>query len=349
MSTSPIEKVRLGRTGLMVSRIAMGCIPITRRSMDDAVRLLRRARGAGVNFFDTAYVYEDSEDKIGAAFPGAERHQVIIASKAMCDTYEETMRQLETSLRRLGTDYIDLYQWHNPEDLEDFQNRRGPYQAMQDAQKAGKVRHIGLSNHNLARARAAVDTGAFATLQFPLSVLSSSEEIEFSRYCHGRDLGVIAMKAMCGGMLPDGRIPFIFLNQHRHIVPIWGMEKESELEQFLQLAANPEPFTPFMHEEMEALRLELGDEYCRGCGYCMPCPQDIAVSMLMRIDSWIKRNPPGSQFTEERRGQVARIDECTECRACEQRCPYHLDIPAVLKEQKENYERLFAEFARENE
>lgn len=348
MPQTALEKVRLGRTGLMVSRLAMGCLPLQRLDKDGAVRLLRRAFDAGVNFFDTAHVYTDSEEKIGAAFPGSERRKVIIASKALCDTYEETTRQLETSLKRLGTDYIDLYQWHNPEDMTDFQTRRGPYQAILDAQRAGKVRHVGLSSHNIGRARAAVDAGAFATIQYPLSVLSSPEEIAFTEYCRDRDVGVIAMKAMCGGMLPDGRIPFVFLNQHPHIVPIWGIEKESELEQFLTLAANPEPFTHAMREEVEAIRREFGDEFCRGCGYCLPCPASIALPILMRVDCFIKRTPVGSQFTPERRGQIARIADCVECRACVQRCPYHLDIPVILRRQKENYEQLCAQYDGKN-
>ncbi|MCC8190498.1 MAG: aldo/keto reductase, partial [Planctomycetes bacterium] len=224
-----LEKVRLGKTGLMVTRVAMGCIPIQRLDEAGAVALLREAYDSGVNFYDTAHVYTDSEAKVGAAFAGGLRQNVIIATKAMADTYEKTMEQLEESLRRLRTDYIDIYQWYNPADLEDFQNRRGPYQAMLDAQKAGKIRHIGITNHHLDRALTAIRSGAFATLQFPLSLLSSDNELAMTRECVERDIGVIAMKAMCGGMIPDGRLPFIFLNQYQHIVQIWGIYRPEEL------------------------------------------------------------------------------------------------------------------------
>ena len=339
-----LEKVRLGKTGLMVTRIAMGCIPIQRLSEGDAVKLLRLAYDLGVNFYDTAHVYTDSEAKIGAAFPGTERRNVIIATKAMATTYEKTMEQLEESLRRLKTDYIDLYQWHNPDDLDGFQDGRGPYQAMLDAKKAGKVLHVGITNHHLGRANQVIDSGAFETLQFPISVLSSPEEIAMTERCAENDIGVIAMKAMCGGLLDDGRLPFVFLNQYRHIVPIWGIEKESELRQFIDLAANPEPFTEAMREEIERLRAEVGDEFCRGCGYCLPCPSGINLPMLMRISFLINRSGIGSQFTPQRIAEIENIDNCSNCRACVSRCPYHLNAPEQLKWQKSEFERLYQDY-----
>lgn len=340
-----LETVRLGKTELKVTRIAMGCIPIQRLDEAEAVALLRRARDEGVNFFDTAHVYTDSEDKLGKAFPGAARREVVLATKAMADTYEETTRQLETSLRRLGTDYIDIYQWHNAEDIEGFQNRRGPYQAMLDAQKAGKVLHLGFTNHNPGRARAAVESGAFATLQFPMSVLATPEELDVSFLCRDRDMGFIAMKAMCGGLLDDGRLPFAFLNQYPHIVPIWGIEKTAELEQFLGLARNPEPFSDAMRAEVERLRAEYGDAYCRGCGYCLPCPANIDIPTLMRIVLFIKRQALGSQFTPKRRAEMDNIDNCVQCRACADRCPYHLDVPTMLAGQQTEYRRLDAAYS----
>lgn len=335
------EQVRLGRTGLMVGRVAMGCIPIQRLSHSDAVALVRRAFDSGVNFYDTAYVYTDSEAKLGDAFAGGSRQQVVIASKTMSDSYDKTMSQLEESLRRLKTDYIDLYQWHNPEDLAGFLDGRGPLQAMLDAKKAGKVRFLGVTNHHLGRAREAVDSGVFDTVQYPLSVLSSPEEIAFTEYCAGLDIGVIAMKAMCGGMLPDGRLPFVFLNQYRHIVPIWGIEKAEELDQFLELAAHPEPFTEAMRAEADRLRAEYGDEFCRGCGYCLPCPAGINIPLLMRIVCFVNRNREGSQFTEERLEEVRRIGDCVGCGGCATRCPYHLDAPEILKKQQRGYMELY--------
>ena len=338
-----MEMARLGSTGLMVSRIAMGCIPIQRRTMEDAAALIRRAFEAGVNFFDTAHVYGDSEAKLGSALAGVPRDRIILASKAMADSREKCVGQLEESLRRLRTDYIDLYQWHNPSNLDNFREN-SVYRAMQEAKKAGKIRFIGVTNHHLGRARQAVESGGFDTLQFPLSVLSSREEIDMTFRCRDLDVGVIAMKAMCGGMLPDGRLAFAFMNRYPHIVPIWGLEKTEELEQFLALAEKREPFTPAMREEIERLRKELGDEFCRGCGYCLPCPAEIDLPIMMRISYFVKRNVEGSQFNEARLKQVARIDECVNCRSCVQRCPYHLEAPRILRKQQDEFNRLRRKF-----
>lgn len=332
-----LEKVRLGRTGLDVSRVAMGCIPIQRLPLDGAVSLIRKAVDAGVNFFDSAHVYSDSEEKMGAAFAGI-RDKVVIATKTMSDTYEKAMHQIDESLRRLRTDYIDLYQWHNPEDFDAGTFREaGPYRALLDARKAGKIRFIGMTNHNIDRARGAIESGAFDTLQFPLSVLSAEREIEFSLRCAELDVGFIAMKAMAGGMLPDGRLPFIFLNQHRHVVPIWGMEREEELAQFVRLSANPEPFTPAMRAEIDALRADWGDEYCRGCGYCLPCPAEIPIPMAARISLLLGRSVAKMYLSEDWQKNMARIKDCVDCGQCKSRCPYGLDTPNLLKEEARKY------------
>lgn len=335
-----IEQVRLGKTNLMVSRVSMGCIPIQRRTMQDAVELLRHAYDSGVNFYDTAHVYSDSEEKIGAAFSGGLRDKVIIATKAMSTTYQQTTEQLETSLRRLKTDYIDLYQWHNPSSLEDFQRADGPYQAMLDAQKAGKIRHIGITNHHLGRAYQAIESGAFATMQYPLSPLSTREELEMAAVCRDNDMGVIAMKGMCGGLLTDGRLPFAFLSQFPHIVPIWGVERKEELDQFLELSQNPQPFTPAMQAEVDALKAEFGDEFCRGCGYCLPCPVGIPINMANRMTQLIQRSPSAPYFTDEWRALMDKIEDCTRCGACEKKCPYDLKPYETLPEHLAYYRAL---------
>lgn len=343
-----IEKVRLGHTDLMVSRISMGCIPIQLLSESEAVRLLHYTYDSGVNFYDTAHVYTDSEAKIGAAFAGSRRQNIIIASKTMSSTYEKTIEQIDESLRRLKTDYVDIYQWHNPEkELEGFLNQRGPYQAMQDAQKAGKIRHIGITQHSPERAKFAIETGAFETMQFPLSLLSSPEELEIASLASAADMGVIAMKGMCGGLLDDGRLPFIFLNQYRHIVPIWGLKTAEEFNQFLELSKKPEPFSEEMQAEVEKLRAEYGKEFCRCCRYCLPCPEGIAIPLVTRVTTMAKRGAMiHTLFTPEFREMMRKIDDCTNCQTCVSRCPYHLDIPHLLKKQQEAHKKLDAEQSR---
>ena len=344
-----LEKVRLGKTGLMVTRVSMGCIPIQRLSMDEAEKLLLHALDLGVNFFDSAHTYTDSEEKIGRAFTGQMREKIILASKTKSDDYETTIKQIDESLRRFKTDYIDIYQWHNPENMNDFLNAHGPYQALEAARRAGKIRYIGLTNHNLTRTRKAIETDAFDTVQYPLSLLSTAEEIEMTYLARDRDIGVIAMKGMCGGHLDDGRLPFAFLNQYPHIVPIWGVEKIAELEQFINLAACPEPFSEEMRAETEKLRQLHGDEFCRGCGYCLPCPADIPLPMLTRIVLLIKRSVPQAQFTPERLAEIERIDHCQNCGHCIAHCPYHLDVPKILQEQKTAYLELYKKYSKKTE
>jgi aryl-alcohol dehydrogenase-like predicted oxidoreductase len=339
-----LAKVRLGKTNLMVTRLAMGCLPIQRRNMPDAVKLLHAAYEAGVNFYDTAHVYTDSEAKIGEAFAGGRREKVIISSKTMSADYEKTARQIDESLRRLKTDYVDIYQWHNPDNIDGFLEARGPYQAMLDARRAGKIRFVGITNHNLGRAHEAIDSGAFDTMQYPLSVLSSPEEIAMAQKCAEHDMGVIAMKAMCGGLLEDGRLPFAFLRQYPHIVPIWGIQRLEELEQFIGLENNPVPFTEAMRAEAEKIRQTHGDGFCRGCGYCLPCPADIVIPLFMRISFMVNRSGIGSQFHAERLKEAARIDDCLNCRACAARCPYKLNVPEQLKKQQAEFYRLYAEY-----
>ncbi|MDR2947519.1 MAG: aldo/keto reductase [Candidatus Adiutrix sp.] len=331
---------------MMVTRVSMGCIPIQRLSLDGAVELLHRAFDYGINLYDTAHFYTDSEEKLGRAFSGAKRTQIFIATKTMSDSYEKAAAEIDESLRRLKTDYLDILQWHNPYNIDNFLEKRGPYQALLDAQKAGKARFLGFTNHHQGRTHAAIDSGVFDTIQYPASVLSTQEELDISFKCRDLDLGFIAMKGMAGGLLDDGRIPFAFLNQYPHIVPIWGLEKLSELEQFIRLAAAPEPFTEEMKAEAEKLRREYGDGFCRGCGYCQPCPIGLPLHTLMRVVRLIKRAAPAAQFTPERLADIQRIDDCQNCGHCRAHCPYNLDVPRVLKEQQAGYMKLYEEYQR---
>ena len=329
----------------MVSRISMGCIPIQMISETDAVKLLHRAYDYGVNFYDTAHIYTDSEAKLGAAFAGPKRNDTFIATKAQSTTYDQTIEQLNESLRRLKTDYIDLYQWHNPEkNFENFQNDHGPFQAMQDAQKAGKIRFIGLTHHGLQRAHFAIATGLFDTLQFPLSLMSTPEEIAISFRAAELDLGVIAMKGMCGGLLEDGKLAFTFLNQHRHIVPIWGLKKAKELDEFVELSKHPEPFTVEMQKQADRLKQEYGNDFCRCCGYCLPCPQGIPITLATRITTMVKRGAMlNVLFTSDYYDNMKKVDGCTHCGTCSSRCPYHLNVPRLIKEQQAAYMKMYAE------
>ena len=340
-----MRKVRLGRTGIEVNEVAMGCLPIQRVSKDEAVKILHRAYDGGVELFDTAHVYTDSEEKMGAAFTPSMRKNIIITTKAQCMDYKTAMQQLDLSLQRLGTDYIDIYQWHNPSKIDDaLENEDSVYHAMLDAKAQGKIRFIGITNHHLGRATEAAKSGLYDTVQYPFSMLSSEDEVELTRLCKEQDVGFLAMKAMCGGLLEDGTAPFAFMHQFDNVLPLWGVQKVEEMDQFLSLAADPSAFDEEMQKQVELIRAENGNEFCRGCGYCMPCPMGINLPIMMRIEFFIKRNRPEKYLAEPYYSQVQQIDTCIKCGKCMSKCPYQLNIPERIVDQKEAFMELHRQF-----
>ena len=336
------EKVRLGRTEILADKNGFGALPIQRISAEEAGRLLRKAFESGVNFFDTARYYTDSERKIGMAL-GDVRNQIYIASKTMALTGEDLEKDLETSLRELGTDYIDLYQLHNTPFCPKPGGADGLYDALLRAKAAGKIRHIGITNHRLAVAEEAIASGLYETLQFPFSYLSGEAELRLVKLCEEADMGFIAMKGMAGGLLQDGRASYAYLSQYPSVLPIWGVQREDELDQFLSCSVNP----PSMEEEsiqktIEKDRSELLGEFCRGCGYCMPCPVGIKINDCARLSLMIRRAPTAPWLSEEKQADMAKIEECLECGQCSSRCPYGLDTPALLKKNLQDYKEILA-------
>jgi aryl-alcohol dehydrogenase-like predicted oxidoreductase len=330
-----MEKIRLGRTELMVSRSGFGAIPIQRLSFDDAGKLLLQAYGGGINFFDTARAYTDSEEKIGKALSGVRKH-IVIATKSGANTKDEMLNQLETSLRNLKTDYIDIYQFHNPSFIpyEDHEI----YQAALEAKKAGKIRFISITSHQVDRATEMVKTGLFDTMQFPLCSLSDEKDFELAELCRKLDVGVIAMKAMSGGLLTDPTSSFALLRSKGNIVPIWGMQHEWELEQFLKLEENP----PVLNDELKAQiakdKAELSGNFCRACGYCMPaCPAKIEISSAARMSLLLRRMNPAKWLQPESQAMMERVNDCIDCGICKTHCPYGLDTPNLLRREYKLY------------
>lgn len=340
-----MNKVRLGRTGIEVNEVAMGCLPIQRIPKDEAVKILRRAYDGGVELFDTAHVYTDSEEKMGAAFDASMRKNIILTSKAMAKDYKTAMEQIDLSLQRLGTDYIDIYQWHNPADISNaLEDENSVYHALLDAKAQGKIRFIGITNHHLGRATEAAKSGLYDTVQYPFSMLSSEEEIAFTRLCKDLDVGFLAMKAMCGGLLEDGKAPFAFMHQLPNVLPLWGVQKLEEMDQFLALAENPPVFDEQMQAEVKQIQDEYGNEFCRGCGYCMPCPMGINLPTVMRIEFFVKRNRPEKFLASPYYEMVEQVDACIKCGKCMSKCPYHLNIPERIVDQKGAYMELHRQF-----
>lgn len=336
-----METVTLGRTGITVNKNGFGALPIQRIGTDEAVRLVRRAYDAGITFFDTARFYTDSEEKLGAAFDGM-REKVILATKTAAANAEEFWEQLATSLHNLRTDYIDIYQFHNPAFCPKPGDGTGLYEAMLTAKAQGKIRHIGITNHRLAVAEEAIASGLYETLQFPFCYLASEQDIALVEKCREAGMGFIAMKALSGGLITDSAAAYAFAAQYDNVLPIWGIQRERELDEFISYIDNP----PAMTEELKALiahdREELSGDFCRGCGYCMPCPAGIEINNCARMSLLLRRSPSELQLTPEVQEKMKKIENCLHCNQCKSNCPYGLDTPALLAKNYEDYKRVLS-------
>lgn len=341
-----METMRLGRTGIMATRSAFGALPVQRVPMADAKRLLRTAYEKGINFFDTAHSYTDSEEKIGAALSDV-RHHIFIATKSPAKDRKGLLRDLDESLRRMRTDYVDILQLHNPAELPDPDDPESTYQGLLEAQRQGKVRFVGLTNHRLANAKSAVTSGLYDTVQFPLSSLASDEDLTLSPLCREHDVGLIAMKGLSGGLITNAASTFAFLRQFGNILPIWGIQRESELEEFLRFEADPPALDAAMRAVIEKDRKELTGEFCRGCGYCLPCPADIEIPTAARMSLLLRRSPYRPYIQDDFAPKMERIEHCIGCNHCRSHCPYHLDTPNLLKRMLADYRQFRTDHADE--
>ncbi|HWQ59410.1 MAG TPA: aldo/keto reductase [Clostridia bacterium] len=339
-----MRKIRLGCTELMVTEVSFGALPVQRVPREEAVRLIRRAYEGGVNHFDTANGYTDSEEKLGLALSDV-RSEVVLSTKSMAKDKKTAAAHIENSLRMLKTDYIDLFQLHNPKALPDPNDPDTALAAALEAKQKGYVRHIGVTNHRLAIAKEAIACGLYETLQFPFSYLASEEEMELPALCAAADMGFIAMKALAGGLLTNAEACAAFMRSVPSAVPIWGIQRESELLEFLSLAARGElALTPGLQAVIERDRRELAGDFCRGCGYCLPCPAHIDIPMAARMKCLLRRAPMAQFMSAEFRALMHRIDDCTACRACASRCPYGLDTPNLLKEMLRDYDAMYLNY-----
>lgn len=336
-----MEKVRLGKTGITVEKNGFGALPIQRADMETAKRILRKAYENGIEFFDTARFYTDSEEKLGEALRDV-RDKIFLASKTAAMNVEDFWKDLHTTLNNLKTDYLDIYQFHNPSFCPLPGGEDGLYDAMLEAKEKGMVRFIGITNHRLAVAHEAIDSGFYDTLQFPFSYLSGEKELELVRKCKQADMGFIAMKALSGGLITNSAAAGAFMMQYDNVLPIWGIQRERELDEFLAFVKEP----PVMTEEIEALieadKKELQGEFCRGCGYCMPCPAGIEINNCARMSLLLRRSPSAAQLTPEAQAKMKKIEECLHCGKCREKCPYGLDTPALLERNYKDYIEVLA-------
>ena len=283
-----MKQITLGTTGITVPQNAFGALPIQRVSADEAVRLLRRAREGGMRFFDTARAYTDSEEKLGLAF-GGHWDGLYVATKTAAKTPEALRADLETSLRLLQRDYIDIYQFHMAGQCYRPGDGTGMYEAMLEAKAQGKIRHIGITAHKIGVAEDIIASGLYETLQYPFSYLSTPREAALAESCRKANMGLIAMKALAGGLVTNAGAAFAYIAQYDNVLPIWGIQRPEELEQWLGFFRIPASLTPELRSFIEKERGELTGEFCRGCGYCLPCPAGIQINQCARISLMIRR------------------------------------------------------------
>ncbi|MBE7070538.1 MAG: aldo/keto reductase [Ruminococcaceae bacterium] len=331
-----MRTITLGTTGISVPQNAFGALPIQRVSNDEAVKLLRKAYDGGMRFFDTARAYSDSEEKVGLAFDGM-RDKVFISTKTGATTKEKFWEDLETSLRLLKTDYIDIYQLHCA--VKCYVEGDELYECMKEAKKQGKIRHIGITAHKIGVAEDIIKCGLYETLQFPFSYLASDRDIKLVQDCEKAGMGFIAMKGLSGGLLTDSKACMAFMSGY-NALPIWGIQRESELDEWLSFFDQDVTMTDEIRAFIDKDRKELLGEFCRGCGYCMPCTVEITINQCARMSQMIRRAPSQNWLTDFWQKEMLKIDNCVECGVCKTRCPYELDIPKLLKKNLKDYKEI---------
>ena len=332
-----MEKVILGRTGICVQKNGFGALPVQRVSLNEAKIILRKAYENGIQFFDSARAYSDSEEKIGLALSEV-RENIYISTKTMATTVQAFWEDLETSLKMLKTDYIDIYQFHNPSFCPKPGDGTGLYEAMLEAKNQGKIHYIGLTNHGWKVAKEAIESDLYDTLQFPFSYLASEKEEELVRLCEEHNVGFICMKALSGGLITRSDIAYAYLLQYKNALPIWGIQKESELDEFISYQKQAPVLTKDIEEIIQHDRKELAGQFCRGCGYCMPCPQGIIINQCARMSLMLRRAPAENWLLEKWQAEMNKIKDCIHCGKCMTHCPYGLNTPELLQKNYEDYQ-----------
>ncbi|MBR6810455.1 MAG: aldo/keto reductase [Clostridia bacterium] len=327
--------IRLGRTNLVVNKNGFGALPIQRVTLEEAKPILRKAYEKGIDFFDTARSYSDSEEKLGYALSDV-RDEIIIATKTPSITVDGFWKDLNTSLSLLKTDHVDILQFHNPAFVPKPGDGTGLYEAMLEAREKGMIRFIGFTNHRLHLAEEAVLSGLYDTLQFPFSYLASDKEKALVDLCAEHDIGFICMKALSGGLITRADAAYAFLAEYP-VLPIWGIQREKELDDFLACGENPPAMTDEIKAHIARERQELTGDFCRGCGYCMPCPVGIEINNAARMSLMLRRAPEKAWLSDVWQKKMALIDDCLECGQCAAKCPYGLDTPNLLKKNWEDY------------
>ncbi|MCR4618320.1 MAG: aldo/keto reductase [Lachnospiraceae bacterium] len=335
-----MKSITLGKTGITTPQNAFGALPIQRIDTESAVYLLRKAYDGGMTFFDTARAYTDSELKVGEAFDGM-RDKVYIASKTQAKNPDDFWKELETTLKNLRTDYLDIYQFHCVPQCFKPGDGTGMYEAMLEAKKQGKIRHIGITAHKIGIAEEIVESGLYETLQFPFCYLATDRDIKLVESCEKAGMGFIAMKGLSGGLLTNYNACMAFMSEY-NVLPIWGVQREKELDEWLSFFNKDVKMTEEIREFIVKDRLELLGDFCRGCGYCSPCSVGIQINQCARMSQLIRRSPSEGFLEEYWQNEMMKIEKCIDCGACKKRCPYELDIPTLLRKNLADYKEILA-------
>ena len=333
-----MEYRELGKTGLRISRVGLGGIPIQRIDAAGTGELVRGLMDAGVNYVDTARGYTVSEEYLGEALEGV-RDRWVVATKSMARTREEMARDIEISLKNLRTGYIDLYQVHNPTvaQLEQVAAPGGALAALQEARAAGKIGHIGVTAHSTAVFELALRMDWVETIMFPYNIVETQGEA-LMRAAAAQGVGFIAMKPLAGGAIEDAALAMRFLAAQPEVdVIIPGMADLREAEVNLTAAADTAPLTAEEQAAMERIRRQFGTRFCRRCNYCAPCTAGISIPAVFLMQGYLTRYGLGDWARARYAAMPAKASACVECGVCETRCPYELPIRQMLKQAAEQF------------
>lgn len=334
-----MKKTILGKSNLMVSRIAMGGIPIQRPPLDEAVKVINRALDLGVNLIDTSIGYGDSEFIIGKGIEGR-REEVILATKGSWRSKKTSAEHIEFSLKRLNTDYIDLWQMHNIKDSDAFRQVLSPGGSLEAAEEAlgeGKILHLGFSTHNLDVALMGVESGLFETVMFPLNFIAREAADKLVIQAKKHDVGFLGMKPFAGGNITDARLAIGYVLEYDNVVPVPGIEKIDEIEEIVGLVDKGTDLTDTDWTRMDAIRDELGNRFCRQCMYCMPCPQGVEIWLLTYMKN-LFRLWPRERVIQLFGENAETVHKCVLCGECEKKCPYDLPIRELIQENYVYYQ-----------
>ena len=323
---------QLGNTGLTVSELGFGGIPILRLESSLAERIVSHAFEKGITFFDTANAYRDSEEKMGRAFAGM-RNKVVIATKTMRRDGPGALEQLELSLKRLQTDYIDLFQLHQVAQENVWQTITAPggaLEVLQKAKEAGKIRFLGVTSHSRPMAIKLIQTGLFSTVQFPFNFIEEAASADLHPEARRLGIGILVMKPFAGGVIDNATVAFKFLRQFPDAIPLPGFDSLEAVDEVVSFYETPNRVSDEDEAMMQTYRRELGQQFCRRCEYCQPCPQGVMITPAMGYQVVARRMSPAVSV-DFSRAAMETVPQCIDCGVCLQRCPYNLPIPTMLK------------------